>query len=157
MNDERVPPPGRKEPAQNKERPPLIGRKIAVTRSSVGETIVWQLQFDYLKQISTLALACAGGEITLLHTVFLAAPYKVIAYLSILLLLLATILCTEAQEILVDRLAERAKFPRTIFWSLRIFGIPRTQRMQQSMASIAGMLFGAGILIFVAFVLGSYL
>jgi hypothetical protein len=61
----------------------------------VGETIVWQLQFDYLKQISTLALACAGGEITLLHTVFLAAPYKVIAYLSILLLLLATILCTE--------------------------------------------------------------
>ena len=157
MTDKRIPPPDRKLSAQTGQPLPVAGKKTATVSARVGETIVWQLQFEYLKQISTLALACAGGEITLLHTVFLIAPYKVVAYLSILLLLLATILCTEAQEILVDRLAERANFPRTIFWSLRIFGIPRTQKMQQIMASIGGMLFGAGVLIFVVFVLASYL
>lgn len=121
-----------------------------MSEKEVSPDTVWQLQFEFLKQISTLTLASVGGEITLLEMVFIDNEYKFLAYISIVFLLIATILCTEAQEIMVDRLAKKANIGSA---SNTFLKLPRTQGMQQVMTTLSIMLFSVGVVLFALFAL----
>lgn len=99
------------------------------------------LSFDFLKQLTTLSLAAAGGSVTLLETVFSHSPMKPVVFAAVAVLFLAAILSLQAQQILVERLSTAVEASVA---SSRL-KLPRTATMEKHITILAYMMFGCGV------------
>jgi len=99
------------------------------------------LSFDFLKQLTTLSLAAAGGAVTLLETVFSQSPARPVVFVAVAVLFLAAIMSLQAQQILVERLnaAQDASMAAS---KLKL---PRTAAMERRTTLLAYMMFGCGV------------
>jgi hypothetical protein len=123
-------------------------------RETVSLDTIASLSFDFLKQLSTLSLASAGGVITLLETSLTAPKARLFGYLAggvvclgkranRKLLFLAAILALQAQQILVERLRSGsldyndAKFSRV--------KLGRSGKTEQRITMTSFLMFGIGV------------
>jgi hypothetical protein len=111
-----------------------------------------KLRFEFYKNLGTLTLAAAGGEITLLNTVFLAVKNKSLAFASIACLILACMAAHGAQEALINRLSPTVRFQH---WLTRLALTPRLRSLEaQGACEIASAaLFGIGLALFAGFMI----
>jgi hypothetical protein len=121
--------------------------------SPVSNDTVAALSFDFLKQLTTLSLASAGGAITLLQVAISAPKAKYLAYVATGLLFLAAVLALQAQQILVERL--KAPTSAQGDASFRKLKFERTARTQARMTMGSFLMFGAGVALLVLSLLAS--
>lgn len=107
-----------------------------------SDTIAF-LSFDFLKQLATLALATAGGSVTLLQTVLANSANRPLMITACGLLVLAALCSLQAQQILVERL-RAASAPETMAVAQR-FKLPRTAKSENHITILSFAMFGAGL------------
>lgn len=112
-------------------------------KSVVSDDTVASLSFDYLKQLTTLSLACAGGTITLLQVALTAPIAKLLAYLSAGVLFLAAIFALQAQQILVERLRVNSVTYKEL--SFNKLKMARSEKTEGRITAASFILFGAGV------------
>lgn len=114
---------------------------IETSSAQVSRDTLALLSFDFLKQLTTLSLAAAGGAITLLETAFSEHAMKPVVFVAVALLFLAAVLSLQAQQILVERLSSTQE-AITAPSRLRL---PRTQIAEKHTTVVAFILFGSGV------------
>lgn len=107
-----------------------------------NDTIAF-LSFDFLKQLATLALATAGGSITLLQTVLAGSSSRPLMILASGLLVLSALFSLQAQQILVERL--RSTLANDEDTTGGRFKLPRTAKVESRITIVAFAMFGAGL------------
>ena len=113
-----------------------------------------ELQFEFLKQISTLALLSAGGIITLIRTVFADIPDLTYAFWSIGLLIVSALTALTAQQYLVERYGEQIESEKEEYLFPKVFS--RTRKIERFLQNIAVAFLAIGIGLFAGFVIGSW-
>lgn len=110
---------------------------------NVSRDTMASLSFDFLKQLTTLSLAAAGGAVTLLETAFSQSRMKPMVFASAGVLFLAAILSLQAQQILVERLrAGSATYADTSSSRLRL---PRNYKVERNITILSFVMFGTGV------------
>lgn len=110
---------------------------------NVSRDTMASLSFDFLKQLTTLSLAAAGGAVTLLETTFSQSRMKPMVFASAGVLFLAAILSLQAQQILVERLrAGSANYADTSSSRLRL---PRSSTVERNITVLSFVMFGTGV------------
>lgn len=113
------------------------------TRATVSHDTMASLSFDFLKQLTTLSLAAAGGAVTLLETTFSQSHIRPIVLVSTGVLFLAAVLSLQAQQILVERLrADSDSYVDLSFSKLRL---PRSPQVERNITMLSFAMFGAGV------------
>lgn len=107
--------------------------------------VVAQLIFDFLRQLSTLSLAAAGGVVTLMQTVLDESEHQVFLIVSIVALFLAAIFALQTQQVLVERLAEGTRTLKPAKTAVERYNMPRTPKTERVLTYLAFGLFGTGI------------
>ena len=110
---------------------------------SVSNDTIASLSFDFLKQLATLALATAGGTVTLLQTVLLESSARPLMILATGLLVVSALFSLQAQQILVERL--RAGSSNYSDSAVGRFKLPRTATAEGRIAILSFAMFGAGL------------
>ena len=72
----------------------------------VSADTVAELFFDFLRQLSTLSLAAAGGAVTLMQTVLAESEHQAMLVGGVVALFLAALSALQTQQVLVERLAQ---------------------------------------------------
>jgi len=112
-------------------------------KNEVGIDTIAVLSFDFLKQLTTLSLAAAGGAITLTETVLKDSELRPLAIVGVALLFCAAIAALQVQQILVERLRKDTdKFEDVAF---KRFKLPRTANSERMIAGISFGMFGGGL------------
>lgn len=111
--------------------------------SVVSSDTIAYLSFDFLKQIATLALATAGGSVTLLQTVLANSPSRPFMMLACGLLVLSALCSLQAQQILVERLRVSGDHDVSAF--SRKLKLPRTAKTERAITIVSFSMFGAGL------------
>lgn len=119
----------------------------------VSDDTVAFLSFDYLKQLTSLSLASAGGAITLLQVAITAPVAKLLAYLSAGVLFLAAIFALQAQQILVERLRVNSVTYREITFNK--LKMTRNEKTEGRITAASFFLFGAGVALLIASLLSN--
>lgn len=119
--------------------------------SEISKDTRAQLRFEFYKSVLTYELATLGGEITLLHTLFKTADGKIVAYISMVSIVLACFCMIGVKESFIKRIDP---FPAEN-WLLSLIdyidiGSPVTERL---LSGLSGCFFGGGLLLFVIFVI----
>jgi hypothetical protein len=110
-----------------------------------------QLRFDFYKSLLTWELATLGAEITLLHSLFKDAPFRVIAYVAILMIALSCVFLIGAKEVLITRVdpfPTRNRIDK--FLDLAEFSSPTVERVFRALAAL---LYAFGLFFFIVFIL----
>lgn len=122
-------------------------------KSFVSDDTVATLSFDYLKQLTSLSLASAGGAITLLQISITAPVAKLLAYLAAGILFLAAIFALQAQQILVERLRANSATYSEI--SLAKLKMARNEKTEGHITAASFILFGAGVALLIVSLLSN--
>ncbi|MEM1128714.1 MAG: hypothetical protein AAGI71_18870 [Bacteroidota bacterium] len=117
----------------------------ASNEAEVPAGIVAQLIFAFLRQLSTLSLAAAGGSITLVQTVFSDSELQGVLILGTGLLFLAALVALQTQQVLVERLAATTQTLKPAEVALERFQMARTPKTERVLTYVAFGLFGAGL------------
>jgi len=125
-------------------------------KNTVSNDTIALLSFDFLKQLATLALAIAGGTLTLIGTSFIQHASRPLLIIATGLLLLSALISLQVQQLLVDRLREAAESPQETAISTfsAKFKLPRTAATENRITVLAFTMFGAGIATAVLAVVG---
>ncbi|WP_412063653.1 hypothetical protein [Rubrivirga sp. IMCC45206] len=111
----------------------------------VSADTVAQLFFDFLRQLSTLSLAAAGGTVTLMQTVLAESASQGLLVGGVAALFLAALFALQTQQVLVERLAGHTKTMRPQDGGLARLKMKRTSANEQRLMYLAFGLFGAGL------------
>lgn len=106
---------------------------------------VAQLFFDFLRQLSTLSLAAAGGTVTLMQTVFADSERQALLVGGVVALFLAALFALQTQQVLVERLASGTRTMRPDGGRLDRLKMKRTSANEQRLMYISFGLFGVGV------------
>ncbi|OZC02052.1 hypothetical protein BSZ36_03075 [Rubricoccus marinus] len=107
--------------------------------------MVAQLFFDFLRQLSTLSLAAAGGTVTLMQTVFADSEQQAVLVGGVIALFLAALFALQTQQVLVERLAQGTQTLKPDGGWLAKLKMNRTSANEQRLMYLAFGLFGAGL------------
>lgn len=107
--------------------------------------VVAQLVFDFLRQLSTLSLAAAGGTVTLMQTVFADSERQGFLIFGVAALFLAALFALQTQQVLVERLAAATRTLRPARTAVERFNMPRTPKTERLLTYLSFGLFGMGI------------
>lgn len=111
----------------------------------VSADTVAQLFFDFLRQLSTLSLAAAGGTVTLMQTVFEDSEQQALLVGGVVALFLAALSALQTQQVLVERLARDTRTLRPDGGWLDRLKMNRTSANEQRLMYLSFMLFGLGV------------
>ncbi|WP_143536733.1 hypothetical protein [Rubricoccus marinus] len=111
----------------------------------VSADMVAQLFFDFLRQLSTLSLAAAGGTVTLMQTVFADSEQQAVLVGGVIALFLAALFALQTQQVLVERLAQGTQTLKPDGGWLAKLKMNRTSANEQRLMYLAFGLFGAGL------------
>ncbi|WP_412067142.1 hypothetical protein [Rubrivirga sp. IMCC43871] len=111
----------------------------------VSADTVAQLFFDFLRQLSTLSLAAAGGTVTLMQTVLAESQSQGLLVAGVAALFLAALFSLQTQQVLVERLAGQTRTMRPGAGGLARLKMKRTSANEQRLMYISFGLFGAGL------------
>ena len=111
----------------------------------VSADMVAQLFFDFLRQLSTLSLAAAGGTVTLMQTVFADSEQQAVLVGGVVALFLAALFALQTQQVLVERLAQGTQTLKPDGGWLAKLKMNRTSANEQRLMYLAFGLFGAGL------------
>ncbi len=111
----------------------------------VSADTVAQLFFDFLRQLSTLSLAAAGGTVTLMQTAFADSEQQPLLLGGTAALFLAALFALQTQQVLVERLALGTRTMRPAAGGLGRLKMKRTSANEQRLMYVAFGLFGAGL------------
>lgn len=111
----------------------------------VSADTVAQLFFDFLRQLSTLSLAAAGGTVTLMQTVLADAERRPILVGAVIALFLAALAALQTQQVLVERLARHTRTLRPDEGWLGRLKMNRTAANEQRLMYVSFGLFGLGV------------
>lgn len=106
---------------------------------------VAELFFDFLRQLSTLSLAAAGGTVTLMQTVFADSERQALLVGGVVALFLSALFALQTQQVLVERLASGTRTLRPSGGRLDRLKMKRTSANEQRLMYISFGLFGGGI------------
>lgn len=106
--------------------------------------VVAQLLFDFLRQLTTLSLAGAGGTVTLMQTAFADSEYRLLSLIGVGAFFLAALFALQTQQVFAERLAEGTETLRPHKTAIERHAISRTPRAERILTQIAFALFGAG-------------
>lgn len=119
--------------------------EVREAKPEVSADTVAQLFFDFLRQLSTLSLAAAGGTVTLMQTVFAGSEYQALLVGGVVALFIAAIFALQTQQVLVERLAGETRTMRPSGGRLSKLKMRRTSANEQRLMYVSFGLFGAGI------------
>jgi len=111
----------------------------------VSADTVAQLFFDFLRQLSTLSLAAAGGTVTLMQTVFADSERQALLVGAVVALFVAALFALQTQQVLVERLASETRTLRPDGGRLARLKMKRTSANEQRLMYISFGLFGIGV------------
>lgn len=111
----------------------------------VSADTVAQLFFDFLRQLSTLSLAAAGGTATLMQTVLAESESQGLLVGGVASLFLAALFALQTQQVLVERLADQTRTMRPEGGALARLKMKRTSANEQRLMYLSFGLFGAGL------------
>ncbi|MEM8556813.1 MAG: hypothetical protein AAF809_03385 [Bacteroidota bacterium] len=111
----------------------------------VSADTVAELLFDFLRQLSTLSLAAAGGTVTLMQTVFADSERQGLLVGGVVALFLAALFALQTQQVLVERLASGTRTLRPSDGWLSRLKMRRSSSNEQRLMYLAFGLFGVGI------------
>lgn len=114
-------------------------------RPEVSADTVAELLFDFLRQLSTLSLAAAGGTVTLMQTVFAESEQQALLVGGVVALFLAALFALQTQQVLVERLAEETETLKPARGRLSKLKMKRTPAAEQRLMAVAFVLFGVGV------------
>ena len=117
----------------------------SVDEPEVPAGVVAQLVFDFLRQLSTLSLAAAGGTVTLMQTALADSAYQGLLVGGVAALFLAALSALQTQQVLVERLAEGTRTLRPADTPLERFKMKRTPKTERVLTYVSFALFGLGI------------
>lgn len=120
---------------------------------AVSNDTIASLSFDFLKQLATLALATAGGAVTLLQTVLSTSSTRPLMILASGLLVISALFSLQAQQILVERLREGTSNYSDS--AAGRFKLPRTAKAERRITVLSFAMFGAGLGLVIAAMLGA--
>ena len=107
--------------------------------------VVAQLLFDFLRQLSTLSLAGAGGTVTLLQTVFADSEQEGLLVAGAAVFFLAALFALQTQQVFVERLAAETRTLRPHQTAIERFSMARTPRTERVLTYVSFALFGVGV------------
>ena len=125
--------------------PATAKRAEAIARPEVSADVVAQILSDFLRQLSTLSLAAAGGTVTLMQTAFEDTKYRVYLIVAVGILFCAAVLALQTQQVLVERLAEKTQTLKPAETPMDRFKMKRTAKTERKMMLLSFVLFGAGV------------
>jgi len=111
----------------------------------VSADTVAELFFDFLRQLSTLSLAAAGGTVTLMQTVFTDSERQALLVGGVAALFLAALFALQTQQVLVERLASGTRTLRPDGGRLAKLKMKRSSANEQRLMYISFGLFGLGL------------
>ncbi|MEM1270849.1 MAG: hypothetical protein AAGI08_12475 [Bacteroidota bacterium] len=111
----------------------------------VSADAVAHLFFGFLRQLSTLSLAAAGGTVTLMQTVFAGSERMGLLIGGVVALFLAALFALQTQQVLVERLAQQTRTLKPEGGFLDRMKMKRTSANEQRLMYIAFGLFGLGL------------
>ena len=117
-----------------------LGKEPEVSANTVAG-----LFFDFLRQLSTLSLAAAGGTVTLMQTVFADSERQALLVGGVVALFLAALFALQTQQVLVERLASGTRTLRPEGGALDRLKMKRTSANEQRLMYLSFGLFGVGL------------
>lgn len=120
-----------------------MSHQIDPSEHSVSNDTIASLSFDFLKQLATLALATAGGTVTLLETVLSENSARPLMIFATGLLVVSALFSLQAQQVLVERL--RAGSSNYSNSAGGRFKLPRTAKAENRITILSFAMFGAGL------------
>ncbi len=122
--------------------------------------VVAQLVFDFLRQLSTLSLAAAGGAVTLMQTALADSEFQGALIGGVASLFLAAIFSLQTQQVFVERLAHKTRTLKPAKTAVERFNMKRTPKTERVLTYLSFGLFGLGVtmvvwVVVMEFLLGS--
>ena len=111
----------------------------------VSADTVAGLFFDFLRQLSTLSLAAAGGTVTLMQTVLAGSENQALLVGGVVALFLAALFALQTQQVLVERLAQGTRTLKPDGGRLAKLKMKRSSANEQRLMYVAFGLFGLGL------------
>ncbi len=111
----------------------------------VSADTVAELFFDFLRQLSTLSLAAAGGSVTLMQTALADSDNQAMLVGGVVSLFLAALFALQTQQVLVERLAQGTRTLRPDDGVLGRLKMTRSSANEQRLMYVSFGLFGLGL------------
>ncbi|MGN8197909.1 hypothetical protein ACS8Y6_04390 [Salinisphaera sp. RV14] len=118
--------------------------------SKLSSEVSAELVASFYKAAISLVLATAGGQLALIETVFSDSNCSLLAYVSLILVLLSGIFDLGAYETMVNRLSKTDSPKCSLAENLEKFS-PKSEGVEIALRHVSGILYGSGIVCFAAF------